>query len=531
VSEQRDDALGGADGRHFDVAIVGAGINGSVIAASLASHGASVLLVDSRDIAGYTSQASSNMIWGGFKYLEGFDIRLVWSLCGSRNRMVAAYPTNVKPIDFVANLDKDSPHRPWFAYLGTLVYWAFGRFKTRAPRYLTRARLEARASVVNTSNSRGGVVYGDAFLPENDARFVFQFANTASQNGAVVLNHVAAANITHSAKTWSMDLIDQLEHEPAARTVTADVIINAAGPFTGSLNDTIGIQTDNRLALSKGIHLIVNRLTTDDQILVFYDDTGRLFYVLPMGERSSIGTTDTRMDAPTIEVTDDDVVFLLEQINARLDLEEPLTTDDVVSTRGGVRPLVVEASAGDTRSEDWTKLSRKHVVEVNHERKLISVLGGKLTDCLNVGYEMIDYVGEFGVELSTAHDRWFGEPDEATRTASFAGLTGVGFDEATSSRMWRRYGARVEGLIEMVNADSSLSDRVFPFDDLRGCEAIEMGQREMVATIEDLLRRRTMLELTHGRPTLQAAAELDVLANLAFGTDGPAAAKAYRNLA
>ena len=97
--------------------------------------------------------------------------------------------------------------------------------------------------------------------------------------------------------------------------------------------------------------------------------------------------------------------------------------------------------------------------------------------------------------------------------------------------MWRRYGARVEGLIEMVDADSSLSDRVFPFDDLRGCEAIEMGQREMVATMEDLLRRRTMLELTHGRPKLQAAAELEALANLAFGIDGPAAVTAYRNLA
>src|SRR5690606_6476518 len=104
---------------------------------------------------------------------------------------------------------------------------------------------------------------------------------------------------------------------------SARVIVNAAGPFVDELNQAWGVETEHRIVYSKGIHLVVPRLTTNrhDRVLAFFDDTQRLFYVIPMGRRSVIGTTDTRVDSPHTEVDDDDRAFLLEQINARLDLE------------------------------------------------------------------------------------------------------------------------------------------------------------------------------------------------------------------
>ena len=86
------------------------------------------------------------------------------------------------------------------------------------------------------------------------------------------------------------------------------------------------------------------RLTTTrhDRVLAFFDDTRRLFYVIPMGRRSVIGTTDTRVDTPFTAVDADDRRFLLDQINARLDLAQPLTVGDIIAERSGVRPLVVK---------------------------------------------------------------------------------------------------------------------------------------------------------------------------------------------
>ena len=57
----------------FDVLILGGGINGAVAAASLASKGAKVALIDRGDFAGSTSSSSSNLVWGGIKYLENYE--------------------------------------------------------------------------------------------------------------------------------------------------------------------------------------------------------------------------------------------------------------------------------------------------------------------------------------------------------------------------------------------------------------------------------------------------------------------------
>ena len=56
----------------YDVAVIGAGINGAVAAAAASAAGLKVLLVDKGDFANFTSQESSNLVWGGIKYLDIF---------------------------------------------------------------------------------------------------------------------------------------------------------------------------------------------------------------------------------------------------------------------------------------------------------------------------------------------------------------------------------------------------------------------------------------------------------------------------
>ena len=48
---------------------------------------------DQGDFAGFTSQESSNLVWGGIKYLESGEIGLVYKLCQSRNRLIETYPS------------------------------------------------------------------------------------------------------------------------------------------------------------------------------------------------------------------------------------------------------------------------------------------------------------------------------------------------------------------------------------------------------------------------------------------------------
>ena len=119
----RDTNLTQLSARTYDVLVVGAGINGAVSAAALSKKGLSVAVIDKGDFAGETSSHSSNLAWGGIKYLESHEYLLVNKLCKSRNHLMQSYPSTVQEIRFLTTLQKGFRFPALFVYLGTLLYW------------------------------------------------------------------------------------------------------------------------------------------------------------------------------------------------------------------------------------------------------------------------------------------------------------------------------------------------------------------------------------------------------------------------
>jgi len=523
----RDAHLTRIDGGSFDVLIVGGGINGAVSAASLAGRGASVALIDRGDFGAFTSQESSNLVWGGFKYLENYELPLVFKLCRSRNRLMKAYPDNIKEISFLASLDETSPYAPWFAGLGAFGYWAIGQFGTRPPRILRKETIERADPAVNTEKVRGGIEYRDAYLIDNDSRFVFSFVRSALEAGASAANYVELVSATRDGDRWRAELRDT--DTGATYTTSARVIINAAGPFVDELNQSWGSSTDHKIVYSKGIHLVVPRLTTSQhqRVLAFFDDTQRLFYVIPMGRRSVIGTTDTRVDQPFTEVTDDDRDFLLSQINARLDLLQPLTKDGIIAERCGVRPLVVKTTAGNTDAVEWTSLSRKHAIESDRKRRVVTIFGGKLTDCLNVGEEVADAVEELGVPLEKDLHNWYGEPAKATRDEFYRQARLMKLDalrtkpdtERLTDRLWRRYGRRAFEMLEAIRDDPRMGEDIMESADYLRVELHFGANTEMITKLDDFMRRRSKIDLVVPKADIVESSGLKEVAEILFGDD------------
>jgi len=515
------------DGGTFDVLVVGGGINGAVSAAAIAGRGASVALIDRGDFGSFTSQESSNLVWGGFKYLENYELPLVFKLCRSRNRLMKAYPDNIKEIGFLASLDRTSPYAPWFAGLGSWAYWVIGQFGTRRPRVLRRETIETEEPVIDTRNVRGGIEYRDAYLIDNDARFVFSFVRSAIEAGASAANYVELVSARRDGDMWRAELRDT--DSGATYTTSARIIINAAGPFVDDLNNGWGSTTDHRIVYSKGIHLVVPRLTTSDhhRVLAFFDDTQRLFYVIPMGRRSVIGTTDTRVDHPVTHVTDEDRQFLLQQINARLDLPTPLTEADIISERCGVRPLVVKRNSGNTDTVDWTSLSRKHAVECDRRRRVVTVFGGKLTDCLNVGEEVAAVVQQLGVRLEKDRHDWYGEPTHHTRDEFYRLARLMKLDalrtkpdtERLTDRLWRRYGRRAFGMLEAIRDDARMGEDIMDSADYLRVELHLQAGTEMITKLEDFMRRRSKIDLVVRKDDILSSAGLHEVAEILFGDD------------
>jgi len=507
--------------RTFDALIVGGGINGAVSATALAAHGAKVALIDARDFAGFTSQQSSNLVWGGIKYMEGYEFALVADLCNSRNELLRSFPSTVKEIRFLLTVNRQFRFHPLVILASTWLYWLLGRGKTRIPRLLSPRQIKKIESVVNVSTSIGGIEYSDAFLHDNDARFVFNFVRSAMDRGCIAANYVEAGG---AARRGDGFWVTEAEDKISGRRfdIRAKVLVNAAGAFVDQLNGRCGIETERRHVLSKGIHLIVPQLSDGHRVLAFFADDERLFFAIPMANRSCIGTTDTRVDDPHSGITDADREFVLSNINARLDLEIPLTRADIIAERCGVRPLAYVERSGI--SADVRHLSRRHAIETSAGSNHISIFGGKLTDCINVGEEICARVAELGISLERG-GKWYGEPDDRSRDAFFERARKLGLEgniardtgEPLSVRLWRRYGEDAGAMLDAIERDPLMAESMVDYTGIRRCEIDYLARSEMIVKLEDFLRRRSKIELLVSRDTLRQSAGLFEACEKLFG--------------
>jgi glycerol-3-phosphate dehydrogenase len=506
----------------FDVLVLGGGINGAVSAAALSYRGARVALIDRGDFAGETSQSSSNLAWGGIKYLETFELGLVRKLCRARNRLIRAYPSTVQEIRFFTAHQKGFRHGLFKLVFGALFYWLIGDFFTRGPRRLSLSAMEREEPIVRLDGCDGGFEYSDAFLHDNDARFVFGFIRAALDHGCAAANYVESLGARREGGLW----ITRARDATSGRTfeIRSRAVVNACGPWADAHNALLGEKTAHKHVFSKGIHIIVDRLTPHRRVLTFFADDGRLFFVIPMGPKSCIGTTDTRVSTPEVAVTAEDRRFVLENINKRLRLPRPLTEADIIAERCGVRPLVV-AAEGTGQGKDWTQLSRKHVVEVDRQTAHLTIFGGKITDCLNVGEEVCAELGKLGIALPFARRVWYGEPPAAVRDEYFHqarlmdldALTSPRSSEKLSTRLWRRYGANALALLENIRADPAMGEILIEGAEYLRGEIEYAARREMVVKLSDFLRRRSKIELVVRREEVLAARGLREACAILFG--------------
>jgi glycerol-3-phosphate dehydrogenase len=516
----------------FDVLVVGGGINGAVTAAALSARGAKVALIDRGDWAGVTSQASSNLAWGGIKYLQTFELGLVRKLCRSRNRLMAAYPSIVQEIRFYTSLDRKLSLSPFLLFLATILYWFLGSCFTRPPRLLTRRRIAREEPVIDIAQSKGGVEYSDCYLVDNDARLVFRFVRSALNYGCIAANYVESLGGSWNGNRWHIRARDKIEGRELL--IRARVLVNACGPYVDHHNQLTGQRTAHRHAFSKGIHLIVPQITPVRRVLTFFADDGRPFFAIPMYARTDIGTTDTRVPTPETEVTPEDRRFVLENINKRLRLSVPLRESDVIAERCGVRPLVVPAGS-EGASGDWTKLSRKHVVEVNPIQRHVSIFGGKLTDCLNVGDEVSAAVRDLGVALPYRRRRWYGEPPAEEREEFFHqarlmgldDLTSPGASEPLSTRLWRRYGSLAFSMLEEIRRDPGAAEVLIETSEYIRCEITQAAHHEMITKLEDFLRRRSKISQVVPHEDLRRSPGLKEACRILFGKEAPARWEEY----
>jgi glycerol-3-phosphate dehydrogenase len=181
------------------------------------------------------------------------------------------------------------------------------------------------------------------------------------------------------------------------------------------------------------------------------------------------------------------------------------------------------------------QLSRRHVIETDPQTRHVTIFGGKLTDCLNVGEKLCLEAARLGVLLRWPKRAWYGEPpalvrEEFLRQAELMGLDALaprGSAEPPSVRLWRRYGAEAFSLLESIRRDPRSAEAALPPSDVLRCEVESAASREMVVHLEDFLRRRTEIAQLVRHEELQGSPWLPELCRTLFGGEAAERMREY----
>lgn len=472
----------------FDILIVGGGATGVGAALDAAFRGHSVLLLEGADFGKGTSSRSTKLVHGGVRYLQKGDIPLVMDALKERGIMRQNAPHLVSDLAFVV------PNYTWweapFYGIGMKVYDALaGRYGFGKSRLLSGEETIEKIPTIATEGLRGGVQYYDGQF--DDARMLLNMAQTAAEQGAVLLNYVRVNGFTKSEDKF-LSGVAAVDVETGEKLhFAAKVVLNCTGPFSDSVRQMDDPDAEAMIAPSTGVHVVLPAkfLPRGTAIMVPRTTDGRVLFAIPWHHCVIVGTTDTPVDDVSLEpeATRKEVDFILE--NAREYLEEPPQASDVLSVFSGIRPLVKAGGAGST-----AQLSRDHTITVS-QSGLITIAGGKWTTYRHMAEDVINRAEALG---SLEHR------DCVTKRLNIHGY----HEHSEQFEDLAHYGSDAMEVRKLIEAEPEL---IHPNLKVRVGEIRWMARFEMARTVDDVLSRRSRSLLFDARASIESAEKVALL--------------------
>jgi glycerol-3-phosphate dehydrogenase len=487
--------------RDFDVVVVGGGINGAGVARDAALRGLRVGLVEQHDFGSGSSSRTSKLVHGGVRYLEHGAVRLVWEACHERRRLLRLAPHLVRPLPFVFPVFADSRLGPGRLRAGMWLYDLLATFRNvRRHRMLDRRDSERWREGLSADGLRGAALYWDAAM--DDARLVLANVLGARAAGACVLNHVAMTRLAVTG--GGVTGVELRDGQDGTRTEwTARCVVLCGGVWTNALLASLP-GSPRPVAPTRGTHIVVRPLVERAFTLAAGRD-GRVFFVLPWGGGTLIGTTDVVDDGDPDRVapTDAEIGYLIDETNRAFPAAR-LGRADVVATFAGLRPLLRAAGSASARS-------REHAV-LEPMPRLVAVVGGKYTTYRAVAESVVDRVAERlgrrarcrtrslplpGGDLAWApEEHWRHGPRFATAARVLAGRATV--DEATAARWLATYGTAASAVAAMAAGEPALAAPLCASQPQRAVEVAYAIRHEMALRLDDWFLRRSRMAFAPG---------------------------------
>lgn len=467
----------------FDIVIIGGGATGLGCAVDAASRGFRTLLLEKHDFAKGTSSRSTKLVHGGVRYLAQGNIHLVREALLERGRMLRNAPHVCHTLGFVVPV-----YNWWDKYYYGFGLWIYeflsAKFSLGKTKMLSKKDTLNHLPDLDSTHLKGGILYYDGQF--DDSRLAINLAQTAAEHGAVVLNYCSVTDFIKSDdKIVGLKAKDELSNEEFI--VKSKVVINATGVFADAILQKSEGHSEETIAPSQGIHLVLNQsfFQGSKAMLIPKTADGRVLFLIPWHDKLLLGTTDTPVKEVSLEPKplDEEIRFIVEHFNKYA--KQKINYSDISSVFVGLRPLVKEGTAKNTAI-----LSREHLIQVLPSG-LVNVTGGKWTTYRKMAEQTINKAIQVSnlnsVRCKTSH------------------LKIYGYTKVKSNSHLAIYGSDAVLIKKMIAEDYSFSEKIHADYPYTKAEVVWAVQNEMALTVEDVLARRIRLLFLDARAAIESA--------------------------
>jgi glycerol-3-phosphate dehydrogenase len=478
------------DNQHFQVVIIGGGINGVALARECARAGKRTLLVEQNDFASGVTSRSTRIIHGGLRYLEHGELSLVKESVRERERLLRERSHLVNPVHFLFLLNEQSQRSAMKVRAGL---WLYQKFAARKSADLSEMELKRVERALDAGHQWTIFNYEDAQC-EFPERLVAEWMLEAVEAGAVVRNHceVLAVNVMQG-RARGVLLRDRISGKD--ERIEAGWIVNCTGPWADRICQRSSIRTGKpMLGGVRGSHIVLPRFSGAPSVGLYTEAAdGRPIFVVPWNEQILVGTTEVADtgDPGRTAPSNEEIEYLVRTV-AKLFPKAKISAHDVKYAFAGIRPL--PNSPGSNASA----VTRRHFLHdhtADGAARLISVIGGKLTTAASLARECARKIGlpvrEPGMLAMGPGSSLDPMLDQEILEIARAGSV----SEETARGMMEWHGQRAMDIARMALVSAELRAPVCPHSSHIVAEVVEAYRKEFAVTLGDVLLRRVPVAL------------------------------------
>jgi glycerol-3-phosphate dehydrogenase len=503
----------------FDIAIIGAGIHGAVLAYEAARAGYRVALFEKADFGGSTSANSLKIIHGGIRYLQHLNIKRMRESILSRRAMMQFAPHLVQPLPCLMPTYGHGIKGREMMRLAFFIYdlIAFDR-NAGLPH---RAHLPAGGALslqqcleelpeIDRDGLNGAALWYDA-MAINTERLLQEYLNEAARYGACICNYKEVVDLAGAGDRITgitvRDCLKNAEFEVHARTT-----VNTSGPWVDSLIGSapkLSPVTSGRWA--KAINIVVKKKLFEHYAVglegrgefidkdAFIKRGKRLFFFVPWRrDYTMIGTSYRAAAKGSQLVEKNDIVEMLDDVN-KIHPGAGLKWEDITFIHAGLLPQQAESNTqpgqDDVQLEKSTRIIDHSKTDGVHG--IISISGVKYTTAPDIARKMLHLLkqqgsvprqeGRYSVSSRT------GPPRDHTKL-----ISALGRDyETVRQHLKSLYGPHWRNIFDFFDTDQVLTGaKGFWLSDdppLLEAEVIYFIKREQAVKLSDVVLRRSAL--------------------------------------